>query len=116
MKKIILVILAFLGISYPNIYARAASLPRLFELPFNTGLRRGDLIDYVGDLIRTLLLIIGTILLVIVVYGGFLYLTSTGEEARIKKARNTLTYALIGFVIIAGAFIVSDFIIKNVLR
>lgn len=115
-KKIIFILLVCVGIIVLTSQVNAASLPRIFGLPDNTDLRRGDLISYVGVLIRAALGLIGAILLVIIVYAGFTYATSLGEDKRITRAKNTLTYAVVGIVVIAGAFILADYIIENILR
>lgn len=114
-KRFLLLILFILAGAALIFYVDAATLPREGELPTNTGLRRDNLIKFIGDLIRAALGIIGAILLVLVVYGGFLYATSTGDEKKVERGKNTLTYAIIGLIIIAGAFIFTDYVIKNVL-
>ncbi len=38
--------------------------------------------------------------MILVVYAGFLYITSAGNEDKIKTAQKTLTWALIGFAIV----------------
>ena len=49
-----------------------------------------------------------------VVYGGFLYVLSSGDPGRVKKAKDTLLYAVIGIVVVLVAFIVTRFIINGV--
>lgn len=87
------------------------------ELPSasRTGLRSENLLQFVASLIRVFLGILGVILLVMIIYAGFLYATAAGDEERASSARNTLLYAIIGIVIIAGAWILSDYVISNVL-
>lgn len=38
-----------------------------------------------------------------VIYGGFSYITSAGDQQKAEQAKNTLTYAIIGLVVIALA-------------
>lgn len=87
------------------------------ELPSaaETGLRGGNLLDFVADMIRVVLGILGILLLVLIIYGGFLYATAGGDETKVAGARNTIVYAIIGIVIIAAAWVLSDFVIGNVL-
>lgn len=48
----------------------------------------------------------GTVLFLMFIVGGFKYLTAGGDQKAIESARNTLTYAILGLVlIIAGWFI-----------
>lgn len=87
------------------------------ELPSaaESGLRDDNLFDFIASAIRVVLGVLGAILLVIIIYGGFLYATAAGNEERVTQARNTLVYAIIGIVIISAAWILSDFIISNIL-
>ncbi len=40
------------------------------------------------------------------VYGSFMYLTSLGNPDRVKKARSTFKFALIGFILFISAFLI----------
>lgn len=46
------------------------------------------------------------VLFVMFVAGGFRYLTSFGNAEKMKKARATLTYALVGFILFISAFLI----------
>lgn len=45
-------------------------------------------------------------LFVMLVLGGFKYLTSAGDPKAAESARNTMKYAVIGLVVIIGSFII----------
>jgi hypothetical protein len=74
-------------------------------------LPKGEISDVIVRIIRYVLGITGVILFAMLVYGGFMYMTSAGNEEQIKKAKNVLTYAIIGIVIIAFAFLITEFVI-----
>lgn len=64
---------------------------------------------------NVLLFLIGSIAVIMIIYSGFLYLTSMGDASNVKRAKDTLVYAIIGLVvaILAGAivnFVLSNFI------
>lgn len=65
----------------------------------------------VGSGINVLLSILGIVFVVLVVYAGFLYLTSQGEETNVKKAKKLLTQSIIGLVIIVAAYAISSYVI-----
>ena len=44
------------------------------------------------------------------IMGGFRYITSGGDQKKASEARGTLTFAIIGLVVIAGAFLILRFI------
>lgn len=88
---------------------------RIGRLPGNTGLRTGALLNFIGSVIKVALGLVGAILLVLIVYGGFTYATAAGSDEKVKKGRNILTYAIVGIVIIAAAWVITDFVIGNIL-
>jgi hypothetical protein len=73
---------------------------------------QSDLPTIVGASINVLLGILGIVFVVLVVYSGFLYLTSQGEETNVKKAKKLLGQSIIGLVIIVAAYAISDYVIK----
>jgi TRAP-type C4-dicarboxylate transport system permease small subunit len=52
----------------------------------------------------------GIALFILLLAGGFKYLTSGGNPESVASAQKTITYALIGLVIIALAFLILIFI------
>ena len=62
-------------------------------------------------LIRTFLSFLGIIAVVIVLYGGFMYMTAGGNDDRVKKAKKVLLNAVIGIVLILSAFGIVQFIL-----
>jgi hypothetical protein len=86
------------------------------ELPTGTGTRENEgLLDFISAAIRTVLGVVGAILLLLIIYGGFTYATAAGAEEKVKKGRQILTYAIIGIVIIAVAWILTDYVIGQFL-
>ncbi len=52
----------------------------------------------------------GIIAVCFIVYGGFMYVLSSGDPSRVKKAKDTLLYAVIGLVVVLFAFAITKFI------
>ena len=67
----------------------------------------------IGKFIGVMLGILGVAFVVLVVYAGFLYLTSNGEETNVKKAKKLLTQAVIGLVLIVSAYAISTVVIDS---
>jgi heme/copper-type cytochrome/quinol oxidase subunit 4 len=44
------------------------------------------------------------LLLIYVIYAGFLYISSSGDQEKVKKSRTMLTNAFVGFLIIFGSY------------
>jgi lysylphosphatidylglycerol synthetase-like protein (DUF2156 family) len=68
----------------------------------------------IGNIISIFLSLIGVILLVIMVYAGFLWLTAGGNEEQVKKAKMYIRNAVIGLTIALAAFVITSFVIQQV--
>ena|SRR3989344_1016070 len=60
-------------------------------------LKTDDFIALLNSIIDTLILIAVPVTVIMVVYAGFLYTTSAGNETKVKTANRTVLYAAIGF-------------------
>lgn len=64
--------------------------------------------------ILNIFIIIATpIIVLFIIYAGFLYVTARGNAAQVEQATRALTYAIIGGVIVLGAVAISE-IIANI--
>jgi len=73
-----------------------------------------DIADFfiVGNTIVKLILgLSGSVMLLMVVYGGFLWLSSAGNSSQVDKGKKVVTGALIGLVIVFGAYTAVQFIL-----
>lgn len=55
--------------------------------------------------------IIGVVAVIMVIFGGFQYVTSGGDASKAAKGRSTILYALIGLVIVALAQVIVAFVL-----
>lgn len=64
----------------------------------------------VGDLILSVIrILIGLLLSITVLFiilGGYQYVTSAGNEEQAKRGRRTLTYAIIGLVVVILSYVI----------
>lgn len=49
-----------------------------------------------------------------VIYGGFQYVLSSGDPGKVRKAKDTLLYSIIGLVVVLIAFVITKFVIDGV--
>lgn len=54
--------------------------------------------------------IIGLVSVIMIIYGGYQYVTSSGDSGQVSKAKRTITYAVIGLIITLFAFSITRFI------
>lgn len=66
--------------------------------------------DYLADITTYLLAFVGALFLLFIVIGALQLITAAGNPEQAKKAKKTLTYALIGFVAILLAEVILAFI------
>ncbi|MDA3839984.1 MAG: hypothetical protein PF572_02750 [Patescibacteria group bacterium] len=82
-----------------EITAKAAGFPDPKSIP-----------EIIGALIGIVLSFVGIIFLCLTIYGGFLWMTSGGNEVKILKAKETLRNSIIGLIIILSAYSVARFV------
>ena len=75
-----------------------------------------DVKSAIVNIVKFLLTFLGLIAVVIILYGGFQWMTSAGNEEQVTSARSTLTAGLIGLIIILAAFAVTQFVINTVIQ
>jgi len=59
---------------------------------------------FVGNIVIAGMVLAGLSTFLMLVYGGVQYITSGGDKAQTESARNKITYALIGLVIVIGSY------------
>ena len=73
----------------------------------------GTLNNTIGTIIKAALSFLGVIFLILMIYGGFLWMTAKGNEEEVTKAKNLINAAIIGLIIVVSAYAISYFVIKN---
>ena len=66
------------------------------------------------DIINILSIIVGVVAVIMIIVGGFRYITSGGSDTSVTGAKNTILYAIIGLVIVALAQVIVHFVLRNV--
>lgn len=74
----------------------------------------GCIAKFAGAAINAVSALLGAVFFGLILYGGFLYLTSRGDEKATKKARETIANAVIGLLIIAISYSVADFVLNQI--
>ena len=68
----------------------------------------------IGTIIKTALSLLGVVFLVLMIYGGFLWMTDRGNEEQLKRAKNLISAAIIGLIIVVAAYAISYFVIEKI--
>lgn len=111
-SKLIILIFGFLGVIIAANFALAA------DFGFNevsNGLSGSLAITdprmVVGRVIQIILSFLGAIAVLLVMYAGFLWMTSDGDEEKITRAKGILRNAVIGLVIILSSWAIATFVL-----
>ncbi len=73
-----------------------------------------DLGNNVQNIVNVIIGVLGIIAVVVIIYGGVQYMTSAGDAGKVKKAKDTILYGVIGLSISVLAFAIVNFIIGNI--
>ena len=73
-----------------------------------------DLPVVIQNILSIVIGVCGLVAVVYIIIGGYNYMTSSGDSAKIEKAKKTITYAVIGLIVCALAFVIVNFVINTV--
>ena len=68
----------------------------------------------IGNIIKVSLGLVGSVALLLFIYGGLMMMTAAGNSDRVSKGRNTLVWAAIGLIVIFGSYALVNFLLQSV--
>jgi len=96
--------------------AHAAIDPGLNEINSEICLGHEDPRQIVARIINTMMLFLGIIAVVIILLGGFKWMTAAGNEENISGAKKIMAAGVIGLVIILASWGIAQFILNNLVN
>jgi len=81
-----------------------------------TGLGDRDPRDIVARIVRIILGFLGIVAVIIILLGGFKWMTAGGNEDKVSEARKLIVSGIIGLVIILAAFGIAQFVINSLMN
>ncbi len=73
----------------------------------------GAIWTMIGNLINVALGVLGVLLVLIIIYAGFLWMTARGATDQVKKAKDMILQAVIGLLIIFAAYALTNFVMTT---
>ena len=64
-------------------------------------------------IINIISIIVGVVAVIMIIFGGFKYITSGGTAEKVTGAKNTILYGLIGLIIVALAQVIVRFVLRE---
>lgn len=74
-----------------------------------------DLMGTVNTIINVIIGVIGFVAVVVIILGGVQYTTSAGDPGKVKKAKDTILYGIVGLVIALLAYAIVNFVLSSLL-
>lgn len=66
------------------------------------------------NIANVLTFLIGSVSVLMILYGGFRYVISRGDQANVKAAKDTILYAVMGVVVAVIAYAVVQFVVASI--
>jgi hypothetical protein len=118
MKKKLMVFAITMALIVP---AFALALPALAqtdvdfgtEYAENIGLSSSDPREMAANLVRIIMTFLSIIAVVIILLGGFKWMTAGGNEEKVEEAKKLIKAGVIGLVIIIAAWGIANFVISS---
>ena len=103
----------------PDIQSNLCSAANSLTVDSNTGCSgTTNGTDKVNGIIKTIInifsIVVGVVAVIMIIVGGFRYITSGGNDSNVAGAKNTIIYALIGLVVVALAQFIVQFVLNKV--
>jgi cytochrome bd-type quinol oxidase subunit 2 len=70
--------------------------------------------NIIHAIINIFSLVVGVVSVIMIIIGGFRYITSGGASENVSGAKNTIIYAIIGLVVVALAQFIVQFVLNKV--
>ncbi len=74
-----------------------------------------DLPSVITNILNGIIAVSGLVAVIFIIVGGIQYMTSSGDGAKVQKAKNTILYACIGLIICALSFAIINWVITSVI-
>ncbi|RJO59371.1 hypothetical protein C4546_02415 [Candidatus Parcubacteria bacterium] len=96
----------------------AAALALSFETDFagSIGFTSTDLKQTVLNVISFVLGLLGLIAVIMILYGGFIWLTAGGNEDKVGSAKKIISAAIVGLIVVLLAWAIVNFVIKSTVQ
>mgnify|MGYP001589178805 CR=1 FL=1 len=87
------------------------------ESPFSTQAQdQRNLPALIGAIIQIFLSLLAAIFVVLLIFGGYQWMTAAGDSEKAKKAKETITNAIIGLVIIVLSYAITRFVVQGLVK
>jgi len=98
-------------LAVPVIVGAAGDVPKIGDLTDTLG--EATLTDLIKSILQVILGFLGVIAVLIILWGGFIWMTAAGDDDKVSKAKQMIYSGIIGLVIIFAAYAIASFVFSN---
>lgn len=73
-----------------------------------------DPMNVISNVISAVIGVLGLACVVVIIVGGVKYMGSTGDPGKVKAAKDTILYGIIGLIVCVLAFAITNFVIRAI--
>lgn len=110
--KLYFLLLTFFIFPATSVLAGPSAGGALDSTTLKNPLKINSIEELLVAILNILIIIAIPVIVFFIIYSGFLYVTARGNAAQVEQATRSLTYAVIGGVLIIGAVAIAE-IVKN---
>ncbi len=111
---VLIVLIGFLVLPY-FVFAQSP-LDRMKNVATEGGFaeaKETTLSEVLGVAVNAFLSLLGVIFIILMLIGGYHWMTAAGSQEKVDKAINTIRRAIIGLIIVVGSYAIWNFILVN---
>lgn len=82
----------------------------------NNTANKNDLMEQANAIINVVIGVIGFVAVAFIIFGGIQYTTSAGDPGKVKKAKDTILYGIIGLIVSMLAYAIVNFVLANAFK
>jgi hypothetical protein len=102
------------AVDQPLVNAQTSKITEGIQATGNDENVNTDLPGLITIVVNTLLIIVGAVAVIMLIWGGFKYITSAGDASAVSSAKNTILYAVIGIIVAVLAYAIVNWVISTV--
>jgi len=75
--------------------------------------KTNELTTLITNITNVLLFIAGAVAVIMIIVGAIRYVTSNGDQADVKAAKDTIMYSVVGLIVASLAYAIVNFVVSN---
>ena len=94
---------------------KKSSAPVTLDNPLG-GKEPADINKLIGNIINAILGVVGSLSLLMFIYGGLVWMTAAGSKEKIQKGKDILVWSTVGLVVIFMSYAIVKFVLTDLIQ